>query len=100
MTKIYRKTATIKAEQFDGSKEMIAKFSISAELVDFTGGDQNLPIDYQYQMVFNYSISTLEGQMYFGIGDYIATGIDGEHWPIEKSVFERTYRPLKDGDEK
>ncbi|WP_421016720.1 hypothetical protein [Furfurilactobacillus cerevisiae] len=96
----YVRVTPIEAERFDGSKEMIKKFSINDELVDFIGGDQHLPVDHQFQIIFNYSISTLEGQMYFGIGDYIATGIDGEHWPIEKSVFERTYRPVEDGDEK
>lgn len=25
-------------------------------------------------------------------GDYIATGVDGEHWAIDKNIFERTYK--------
>lgn len=24
-------------------------------------------------------------------GDYIATGVDGEHWVIDQDIFERTY---------
>lgn len=24
-------------------------------------------------------------------GDYIATGVDGEHWCIAKDIFEQTY---------
>ena len=34
---------------------------------------------------------TKEGNMKLNAGDYIATGIDGEHWAIDKNIFERTY---------
>ena len=39
----------------------------------------------------SYSIRTLEGDMKFGVGDYIATGVDGEYWVIKKEIFEKTY---------
>lgn len=29
--------------------------------------------------------------MKLNAGDYIATGIDGEHWAIDKDIFEKTY---------
>ena len=29
--------------------------------------------------------------MAFNEGDYIATGVDGEHWAIDQDIFERTY---------
>ena len=29
--------------------------------------------------------------MLLHIGDYIATGVDGEHWAIDQDIFERTY---------
>lgn len=29
--------------------------------------------------------------MKLNAGDYIATGIDGEHWAIDQDIFERTY---------
>ena len=32
--------------------------------------------------------------MNISIGDWIATGIDGEHWAIDKDIFERTYERL------
>lgn len=66
MQKEYRKTATIKAEQFDGSFEMM-RYPSQYELFIL----ENLPT--------GYSLKTLEGDMKFDVGDYIATGFDGEH---------------------
>ncbi|GAK47732.1 hypothetical protein LOSG293_110480 [Secundilactobacillus oryzae JCM 18671] len=77
MTKKYRKTAIIEAEQFDGSKEMIEKYEI-------------------LKRSWVYKIKTLEGDEYFTLGDWIATGIEGEHWPIKDEIFRKTYEEVKD----
>lgn len=76
----YRKTATIQAEQFDGSDEMIEKYNIEASKTLFTS---------------QYVLPTKEGPMYVHTGDYIATGIDGEHWAIADSIFHRTYEEVE-----
>ncbi|MQB64668.1 hypothetical protein [Limosilactobacillus reuteri] len=76
----YRKTATIKAEQFDGSDEMISRYGI----VDLAKAIES-------KEETTYVIPTKEGSMELKKGDYISTGIDGEHWPVKKSIFERTY---------
>jgi len=78
MIKIYRKTATIKAEQFDGSDEMVKKYNITPPM----------PLDPDY------TINTLEGDMVLGVGGWIATGVNGEHWPITDDVFKKTYAEL------
>ena len=78
MIKIYRKTTTIKAEQFDGSDEMIEKYNITPPM----------PLDPDY------TINTLEGDMVLGVGDWIATGVNGEHWAIADDVFNKTYSEL------
>lgn len=70
----YRKTALIEAEQFDGSDEMIRKYHIKY----YSPGDE-------------YSFYTKEGASILNIGDWIATGIDDEHWRIEPDIFKRTY---------
>ncbi|WP_323058330.1 hypothetical protein [Limosilactobacillus reuteri] len=75
----YRKTATIKAEQFDGSKEMMERYGIHEANVPAMVTDLNL------------YLPTKEGNMVIKQGDWIATGIDGEHWAIDKDIFERTY---------
>lgn len=38
-----------------------------------------------------YYIDTLEGPMYVSSGDYIITGVKGEHYPCKPDVFELTY---------
>ena len=78
MIKVYRKTTTVNAEQFDGSDDMVKKYNIM----------QPMPLDPDY------TINTLEGDMVLGVGDWIATGIDGEHWPIADDVFKKTYAEL------
>jgi hypothetical protein len=78
MIKIYRKTATIKAEQFDGSDEMIKKYDIAI------GSGWVAP----------YRINTIEGWVGVQINSWIATGVNGEHWPITEEVFKKSYAEL------
>lgn len=78
MIKIYRKTTTIKAEQFDGSDKMIKKYNITPPM----------PLDPDY------TINTMEGDMVLGVGDWISTGVNGEHWAISDDVFKKTYAEL------
>lgn len=73
----YRKTALIEAEQFDGSKEMMSKYDIER-------GETGIGY-------YEYYLPTNEGNMAFLEGDWIATGIEGEHWAIDKKIFKRTY---------
>lgn len=39
-------------------------------------------------------ISTLEGVMTAKIGDYIIKGVNGEFYPCDKEIFEKTYSIL------
>lgn len=78
MTEIYRKTATIRAEQFDGSDKMVKKYNITPPM----------PLDPDY------TINTLEGDTVLGVGDWVATGVNGEHWAIADDVFKKTYAEL------
>jgi hypothetical protein len=38
-------------------------------------------------------IDTLEGDMYVNPGDWIITGVKGEHYPCKPDIFEMTYEP-------
>ncbi|WP_423348599.1 DUF1642 domain-containing protein [Lactiplantibacillus plantarum] len=80
MIKVYRKTGTIKAEQFDGSDEMVGKY----ELIDAGTmlGTHHSPELY------------LTGSGKVDVGDWIATGVNGEHWAIADEVFKKTYAEL------
>ncbi|KAF1282558.1 DUF1642 domain-containing protein [Lactiplantibacillus plantarum] len=75
MIKFYRKTATIKAEQFDGTKQSADQLG----LFKYRGG---------------WYLETLEGSMLVSNGYWIATGVNGEHWAIADDVFKKTYAEL------
>ena len=36
-------------------------------------------------------LPTKEGNMSIDVGDWIATGINGEHWCIANNIFRKTY---------
>lgn len=79
MLKEYRKTATIKAEQFDGSDAMVEKYHI----------------EYDEAYILPFRIETIEGWLGMKAGDWIATGVNGEHWPIADEIFKKTYEEVK-----
>lgn len=72
---IYRKTDNIKAEQFDGTKETAERLG----LFRYCGG---------------WYLETLELSLAVKIGYWIATGVNGERWPIADGVFNKTYAEL------
>lgn len=84
MIKEYRKIATIKAERYQGTEEQCKKYGIHTIKTP--------------PMVTNYNeyLPTKEGDMKINKGDWIATGIDGEHWAIANDIFRRTYEEVKD----
>ncbi|RDG24602.1 hypothetical protein DQM20_14110 [Lactiplantibacillus plantarum] len=77
--KFYRKQP-IEAEQFDGSDEMVDKY----ELIDAGTmlGTHHSPELY------------LTGSGKLCVGDWIATGVNGDHWSIKNDVFKKTYTEL------
>lgn len=40
-------------------------------------------------------IDTLEGEMHVGDGDWIITGVKGEHYPCKPDIFEATYERVE-----
>lgn len=81
----YRKTAAIKAERFTGSGKQMNDYHIC---FDYGKGHNH--------EIKKYYLPTKEGQMILHKGDWIATGVEGEHWSIKDSVFKKTYEPVKD----
>jgi hypothetical protein len=41
-------------------------------------------------------ISTLEGDLVVTPGDYIITGVKGEHYPCKPDIFEATYEKVEE----
>lgn len=79
MTK-YIKTGATEFEQFDGSDEMIDKY----ELID---AGTMLGIHHSTELY-------LTGSGKVDVGDWIATGVNGEHWPVHDEIFQKTYKRL------
>ena len=44
-----------------------------------------------YQMEKAFKVDTLEGLMKGKAGDYLVTGVDGEQYPVDREIFEKTY---------
>lgn len=86
MIKTYRKTVTIKAEQFDGTDEMISRLVSTDYVYPNTSLNDRTNSGLQ--------ISTNHGLLRLKVGDWIATGINGEHWAIADDVFKKTYAEL------
>ena len=78
MIRTYRKIATIEAEQFDESDEQVKKYGLITPIKGW--GD-----------IYHYLLPTKEGDMLLSIGDWIATGVQGEHWVIKDDIFKKTY---------
>ena len=87
MIRTYRKIATIKAEQFDYEKWVHMRHDAYPMVFGDTAKDGGM-------MATNPVIPTLEGDMRVHDGDWIATGVNGEHWPISDDVFRKTYAKL------
>lgn len=82
MLKEYRKKTTIKAEQFDGSDEMIKKYDISTYSMD----------DSEW-----FDLYTVEGAMEIEKGDWII-GDDGKYWIIPDDIFRRAYEGMSEDE--
>ncbi|WP_436450620.1 hypothetical protein [Loigolactobacillus coryniformis] len=81
----YIKTVPIEAEQFDGSQELVNKYDIVV--------GSTMPDGRVLEPSLCY-IKTLEGSLKIHVGDWIATGVNGEHWPIADEIFKQTYHKL------
>jgi hypothetical protein len=84
MSELYRKKPIlVRAEQFDNSDEMAARFNLArVETHDHNGQS------------WHWAIVTLEGKMRVNVGDWIITGIAGERYPCKPEIFEITYEPF------
>lgn len=96
MIKIYRKTANIKAEQFYPENGVIPEGVFDKEYEHTTSGMISAMVDEleNGHPSHNWHIKTLEGELKVNPGDWIATGVNGEHWPIADDVFNKTYAEL------
>src|SRR5699024_3094681 len=87
MIKEYKKVATIKAEQFTGSIDILDRYPI--RIVPSVFSKTGLPPE------DDYFLKTLEGELEIHIGDWIATGVNGGYWAIGDDIFKKAYQEVK-----
>lgn len=97
----YRKTAMIEAEQFDavqwekGLYHAIEEFDYAPSKREKARRKYCRETGLYNDIVHGgYRLKTLEGPMRLRNGDWIATGVNGEHWAIADDVFKKTYAKL------
>lgn len=92
----YVKTVPIEAEQFDPDRGIIPDGVFNKEF-EYTTSDmlhQMAERALTGRPVTNWYVATLEGNLKVAPGDWIATGVNGEHWAIKDDVFKKTYAEL------
>ncbi len=84
--KFRKRPVVINAERFDGTEERASELAAKypgAVIVKHWPGQ-----------IFSLDIRTLEGMMRASSGDWIITGVNGEHYPCKPDIFEKTYEPV------
>ena len=101
----YRKIATVKAERFmpvDNARldYYRVKYGITqlGNLSDdeISGFKPTMGAQVVYEGPNSYVIPTLEGKMIINPGDWILTGVDGEHWSVKDEIFNKSYKKVMD----
>lgn len=82
----FREKTYIEAEQFDMSTEMLDKYHITWKAVGVVNTIDGPEPEDMIPM-----IKTVYGLAEISDGDWVATGVNGEHWPIADDVFKKTY---------
>jgi len=61
----------------------------------FKMGDHPKVVETLLRGMMIFWIETLEGGHMVSSGDYIITGVKGEHYPCKPDIFEMTYEPVE-----
>lgn len=92
MAKYIKKPIPIEIEPYkpgmeDGYKVLVENYElfVAKDLLDIK----------TFEKILCPAIQTLEGWMEISESDYIVIGIDGERYPIKKSILDKTYDKVK-----
>lgn len=79
---VYRKTATVEATQWHALGDHPSVKTLPSNHPAWNCAEQAVRLGW---------IETLEGGFVVHIGDWICTGVKGEHWAIKPDIFEASY---------
>jgi len=82
--KFRKKPVVIEATQWFKHGDHPMVYEVMGNPKDFGGWTAMTPTG-------DYAIMTLEGRMMVTPGDWIITGVKGEHYPCKPDIFEMTY---------
>lgn len=90
----YRKTATVEAEQWFPGK---LSETVKPDSTFFPDSKRSGRCPTCDRLYFDHGwVATLEAGHLVCPGDWILTGIKGEHWPCNPDIFEATYEKVSD----
>ena len=94
MAKFRKKPVVIEAVQMLDNKESVN------EAIVFIHGEAEVSTEWLKGAYYDdissqgyLGITTLEGEMKAGFGDWIIKGVNGEFYPCKPDIFEKTYEP-------
>jgi hypothetical protein len=61
------------------------------EIADLTAGSRDVVYDSSSNCLF---VRTLEGRMRCSRGDWLVRGVEDEFYPVQDSIFTKTYEPV------
>lgn len=85
--KFRKKPAVIDAVQWDGNADTANNF-----IGDRYGADWEFAVTCISLLI----IPTLEGRMFFNVGDWIIKGVKGEFYPCKDDIFKASYEAVED----
>lgn len=89
--KYRKKPVVIEAMQWTGDN--------AAEILKWAGDKLVLVSLDTFPASKHIQASTLEGDMFADVGDWIIKGVVGEFYPCKPDIFEMTYEAVKEGEE-
>ena len=92
MPKFRKKPVAVEASQWlgHGDHEKVSKYSLPWNRLPFICEKCN------YWSEHHGSVKTLEGEHIVCPGDWIITGVKGEHYPCKPDIFQETYELVED----
>jgi len=87
--KFRKKPVVIEATQWDGTLSGLRAIEVALPTIDTRAVTAHPPSN----TVTQWRIGTLEGGHDVSPGDWIITGVKGEHYPCKPDIFAATYEP-------
>lgn len=97
MAKYRRRPVVMEAEQWTAGKQVAGVCTKDPDGVGLDWMDFNIANTMGDCLKVPH-VHTLEGPLKVSDGDWIMTGIQGEHWPVKPDIFEKTYEPVIEFD--